>query len=30
MDINSNEPKFCPYITELNKYIGSFKNINDP
>ena len=30
MDINSNEPKFCPYSTELNKYIGSFKNINDP
>ena len=30
IDINSNEPKFYPYSTEVKKCSGSFNNISDP
>ena len=30
IDINNNEPSFCPYITKVNKHSGGSNNINDP
>ena len=30
ININSNEPLFCPYSIEVNKCSGSSNNINDP
>ena len=30
ININCNEPTFCPYSIKVNKFIGSCDNINDP
>ena len=30
ININSNEPSFCPFSVKINKYSGSCNNINDP
>ena len=30
MNINSNEPSFCPYSILVNNCSGSCNNINDP
>ena len=30
ININSNEPLLYPYSINVNKYIGSCNNINDP
>ena len=30
INVNSNEPSFCPYSVEINKCSGSCNNINDP
>ena len=30
LNVNSNEPLFYPYSTEVNKCSGSCNNINDP
>ena len=30
ININSNEPTFCPYSIKVNKCSGSCNNINDP
>ena len=30
IDINNNEPVFCPYSIKVNKYSGSCNNINNP
>ena len=30
LNVNSNEPLFYPYGTEVNKCSGSCNNINDP
>ena len=30
MNINSNEPSFCPYSVRINKCSGRGNNINDP
>ena len=27
IDVNNNEPLFCPYSVEINKYSGSCNNI---
>ena len=30
INVNSNEPSFYPYSTEVNKYSGIYNNITDP
>ena len=30
IDVNANEPVFCPYLIRVNTYSGSCNNINDP
>ena len=30
IDVNNNEPVFCPYSIKVNKCSGSCSNINDP
>ena len=30
LNVNSNEPLFYPYSTEVNKCSGSCNNVNDP
>ena len=30
ININNNEPSFCPYLIKANKCSGSCNNINDP
>ena len=30
LDVNNNEPVFCPYIIKVNKCSGSCNGINDP
>ena len=30
IDVNNNEPTFCPYSIKINKCSGSCNSINDP